>query len=53
MFATTDGSNYEDSLDACQTGTPSADAPGSPPAGMSVLSPIPNDTPAHGTGEES
>jgi hypothetical protein len=52
-IAITDGSNYEDALDACQTGTASADADGSPPSGMSVTSPPPNGTAAHSTGEDS
>ena len=50
-IATTDGSNYEDALDACQTG--SADPGGSPPGGMSVSSPTPGGQTAHQTGEES
>ena len=52
IFAQTDGSNYEDALDACQTATGSTDSPGEPPAGISVTSPIPNNTAIHVPGEE-
>jgi hypothetical protein len=52
IFAQTDGSNYEDALDACQTANGSADSDGEPPAGMSVTSPIPNFTATHTPGEE-
>ena len=52
VFAVTDGSNYEDALDACQTATGSADSDGEPPAGMSVTTPIPNGTDPHTPGEE-
>jgi hypothetical protein len=53
VFAQTDGSNYEDALDACQTATGSTDVDGIPPAGISVTSPIPNNTPTHQPGEDS
>jgi hypothetical protein len=52
IFAQTDGSNYEDALDACQTATASQDPDGEPPAGISVTSPVPNFTPVHTPGEE-
>ena len=52
LFAVTDGSNYEDALDACQNPTGSQDLPGEPPAGISVTSPIPNGQDDHTAGED-
>jgi hypothetical protein len=51
IYAQTDGSNYEDALDACQTATASNDPDNAPPAGMSVTSPVPNSTDTHEPGE--
>jgi hypothetical protein len=50
VFAVTDGSNYEDALDACQTGA--EDTANLPPGGMSVTSPSPNGIDDHDIGEE-